>query len=291
MTISGILSSPSQRRVFLFISLLLLAGSIVSVLLIALLAPATPVWNDLRSFLISIVASGVFALTSGLYLTYMFNDPNDLATKFAVLPQDIRKALEEIASNAPNYRIYVRTGRHFRSEILPILIKHARQSQSRMRIEVILLDLRHEELCDRYARFRANSSFDRSLWDLAYVRTEVLSTILALIHASKDNADLLEIGLFLSTRLSAFRIEGSANELLVTREDPKDNAMRYRRSDRDYSAFAMELDWICAEAFQVKKFKHGVLPSTVASIFDDEEILRLESIATARLENPSPYVR
>jgi hypothetical protein len=291
MTLSGVLSSPSQKRIFLFTSVVVLVVSIGGVLLIAVLVPPTPVWSAISNLLISVVASGAFALMSGLYLTYLFVDPNDLATRSAVLPRDIGKALEQIACNATDYRIFVRTGRHFRSDILPLLVKQARQSRQRMRLSVVLLDLRDAAVCERYANFRRTSSFDHKLWSVDYVRKEVLATILALVKASRENPGMIDIELYLTSRLSTFRIEGSADELLVTREDPKDNAMRYRRSDRDYSAFSTELDWICADAFRVRNQEDGTLPSAIASIFDDEAIIRLESGATSSLANPSPYVR
>lgn len=291
MTLSGILSSPSQRRMFLSTSLGVLVVAIVGVFLIASRVPPGPIWGAFSNLLISVVASGAFALMSGLYLTFLFVDPNDLATRTAVLPQDIGTALEKMASDAADYSIFVRTGRHFRSTILPILVKQARKSRRRMRIRVVLLDLRDTALCDRYANFRKTSSFDHKLWSIDYVRTEVLATILALVAESNANPGLIDIDLFLSSRLSTFRIEGTSDELLVTREDPKDNAMRYRRSDRDYSAFATELDWICADASRVENQDDGTLPPAIGSIFDDQAITRLEPQATSSLTDRSPYAR
>ncbi|MDY8110771.1 hypothetical protein U0C82_16645 [Fulvimarina sp. 2208YS6-2-32] len=291
MTLSGVLSSPFQKRIFLFTSFVVLAVSVGGVFLIAILAPPTPIWSALSNLLISVVASGAFALMSGLYLTYLFVDPNDLAARSSILPQDIGTALERIASNATDYRIFVRTGRHFRSDILPILVRQARQSRRRMQVRVILLDLRNAAVCERYANFRRTSSFDHKLWSVDHVRTEVLATILALIQASRENLGLIDIELFLTTRLSTFRIEGTADELLVTREDPKDTAMRFRRSDSDYSAFSTELDWICADAFRVENQGDGSLPTAITSIVYDKEIIRLEPKAKSSLANPSPYVR
>lgn len=291
MKISSILNSPSQKRIFLFTSLFVLAVSIIGIFLIATLVPSTPLWGTFSNLLTSVVASGAFALMSALFLTYFFVDPDDIAKKSAVLPQDIEKALVQIASSANEYTIFARTGRHFRAEILPILVRRARSSRRKMRIRAVLLDLRDVSICTRYANFRRNSSFDKYLWSAEYVRTEVLSTVLALIQASQENPDLIEIELFLSARLSTFRIEGTADELLVTREDPKDHAMRYRKADRDYSAFSTELDWICAEAFRVRNQEDGTFPSGITSIFDDGQITALEPVAKSNLSNASPYAR
>jgi len=292
MTLSGILSSPSQRRIFLLASGAVLLLSTIAILAIAYYAPNKPVWNALNSLFISTVASGAFAVVSGLYITYFFVDPNDIAAKSILLSQDIGEALQAIATNAANYKIFVRTGRHFRAEVLPILSKQARKARCPIKVEVVLLDPRDNAVCERYANYRKASSFDRQLWDTRYVQTEVLATILALIGESQHNPGLVNIDLYLSKRLSTFRIEGSSDEILVTREDPKDTASRYLRNHPDFAAFVTEFIWIRDEAFSVPMEEGGVLPATLLAMFGSHtEIVDLESSAKKAVNSPSPYVR
>jgi len=165
MTLSGILSSPSQRRSFLLSSFLALLLCIVAILAISLFAPNTPVWNALINLAISVVASGVFALVAGLYMLFFFVDPNDIAAESSLLPQDIGSALQAIATKAADYKLFVRTGRHFRAEVLPTLIKQARNTRRPIRVEVVVLDFRDKAVCERYANYRKASSFDRQLWE------------------------------------------------------------------------------------------------------------------------------
>jgi hypothetical protein len=292
MTLSGVLSSPSQRRSFLLASCAVLLLCIIAVFAISLCAPNTPVWNALNNLLISVVASGVFALVAGLYMSYFFVDPNDTAATSILLPQDIGGALQAIARTASEYKIFVRTGRHFRAEILPTLVKQAQAGRRPLRVEVVLLDFRDVEVCARYANYRKLSSFDRQLWDTSYVKKEILATILAVVRASRDNRGLVDVDLFLSRRLSIFRIEGSSEEILVTREDPKDTASRYARIHRDFSAFASEFAWIRDDSFRVPKDETGVLPATLQAIFgEDDEVKSLEHSAKRAINSRSPYVR
>jgi hypothetical protein len=258
MTLSGILGSPSQRRSFLLASTTVLVLCVVASLGVSAFAPSTPVWNTINSLFISVVGSGVFALAAGLYLTYFFVDPNDIGAETILLPQDIGQALQAIASTAADYKIFVRTGRHFRAEILPILIKEARSSRRPIRLEVVLLDFREKGLCEKYANFPKASSFDRQLWNTTYVQKEILATILKLIRASQDNPSIVGIELFLSQRLSTFRIEGSSDEILVTREDPKDMASRYRRAHRDFAAFVTEFLGYGAKLTTLRKVPRAV---------------------------------
>lgn len=292
MSLSGILSSPSQRRSFFFLSVLLLGFGLIGILTIACYAPNTPVWAAVNSFFISIVAGGVFALTSGLYLLYFFVDPNDIAASSILLPKDIGQALEDIAKRAPDYKIFVRTGRHFRAEILPILTKQARQNRLRVGIEVVLLDFRDEAICEKYATYRKTSSFDGKSWCTRYVQVEVLATILKLIEASRENRGLLDIHLFLSRRLSTFRIEGSSDEILVTREDPKDIASRYLRSHHDFPAFVNEFDWVRDEAHEIALSGDDGLPATLPKMLGENALITsLEAQAVQATKARSPYAR
>lgn len=292
MTLSGILSSPSQRRSFLLSSVLLLTSGFIGILVIAILAPNTPVWNAVNSFLISVVAGGAFALVSGLYLLFFFVDPNDIASSSILLPEDIGQTLEDIAKIAPDYKIFVRTGRHFRAKILPIITEKARRSRLRIRIDVVLLDFRDEAICEKYAAYRKASSFDSKFWCVRYVQEEVLATILKLIEASQENRGLLDIHLFLSRRLSTFRIEGSSDEVVVTREDPKDIASRYPRSHRDFPAFVNEFDWIRDESYEVAQGSDNGLPPSLYAMFGENALIRcLEAKAVEATRSGSPYAR
>ena len=292
MTLSGILSSPSQRRHFLFASCVVLFVCIIAIVAIAYLAPSTPVWSALIGLFNSIVASGAFALVSGLYMFFFFVDPNDISAQSALLPRDIGQRLQSIATRARDYKIFVRTGRHFRAEVLPILVKQARKKRRPIRVEVVLLDPLNVIMCEKYANYRKASSFDHHLWDVSYVRKEILATILTLLKVSNDYPDLVMIHLFLSGRLSTFRIEGSSDEILVTREDPKDTASRYLDSHDNFAAFVTEFVWIRDEAKRMTNAETGMLPPTLREIFgDNSEIASLENLADQAVTAPSPYAR
>lgn len=292
MTLSGVLSSPFQRRTFLLVTGLLLAAVFIAVFAISYYAPNTPIWMALNSLLIAVGASGVFSVLAALYVRYFFVDPNDIAATSILLPEDIGQALRTIAAKAVDYKIFVRTGRHFRAEILPMLVNRAREIRTPIRVEVILLDFRDSVLCQKYANYRKDSSFDRQVWDTPYVQKEIVATVLALIRASRENPSLVDIHVFLSKRLSTFRIEGSSDEILVTREDPKDTASRYCRTHRDFGAFVTEFIWIRDEAYCVKKDEATELPPTLREMFGESpELATLEINAKEAIDSPSPYVR
>ncbi|PMU25262.1 MULTISPECIES: hypothetical protein [unclassified Pseudomonas] len=250
MSLSGIFSSAHQRRSFLLASGGLLLLCFLATLWIANRPEQSPSLETFNSFLNSVVASGAFAILSTLYISF-FVDPNEVQKAAVVLPQDISQNLERIVADSVDYQISVRTGRHFRAKTLPRLLEQAKKHRQPIRVDAILLDFRDEAICEQYARFRQSATFDSHLWSVEYVQSEVLATILAIARAKNEYPLLLNVQLYLSKRLSTFRIEGSSQELIVTREDPKDFAYRYHRSHRDYAAYAHELGLIRTEASNV----------------------------------------
>lgn len=292
MNLTSIFSSPTQRKRFIFASLAVVLVFVIVAFLIANYLPPNPNWNTLNNLLISVVASGIFAIFAALYLDYFFVDPSKDHSETTLLPQDIGKNLEQIASSATHYRIYVRTGRHFRAALLPLIQKRAIQDRRPIELEVILLDCRDEKVCQDYADYRSGSSFDHQKWTKKYVQTEILSTVMALSRVAEESSSLVRIKLYLSKRLSAFRIEGSNDEILVTREDPKDKAKRYTSKHLDFGAYLTDFNWIRKEASQIMLNSEAGKVATLRDMFGDNElILMKESSAKKAMSSPSPYAR
>jgi hypothetical protein len=292
MNLATILSSRSQRRAFMLATVLVLATGVALTLLLAAFAPSTPVWNALVGISGSVAAGGVFALLSGFYLWYFFADPNELTAQSYIFPKDIAETLEGIAKTATEYKIFVRTGRHFRAKILPLLVQQARASRSPVRLEVVLLDFRELSLCERYARYRQASSFDGASWNANYVRIEVLATILALMRSVNENCGLIRANLSLSARLSTFRIEGSADALMVTREDPKDAAFKYRRGQAEFAAYSAEFSWVLDEAKHIAGPADGDLWASLRTLFGEGAVTDADELEARKVTGaPSPYVR
>lgn len=290
MDLATILGSRSQRRAFVLATgLVLVVGSLLA-FLVAHNVPETPVWNALVNLLISVPAAGVFALLSGLYIWYFFSDPSKVFTQSYLFPKDISESLAELARHGTGYKIFVRTGRHFRSNILPILIEQARASRNPIRLEVALLDFRNESLRTRYSRYRRSASFDRNNWSPGYVQTEVLATILTVLTALNENDGLISADLYLSPRLSTFRIEGTADALIVTREDPNDAAYRYHRGQPEFAAYSAELRWVFDESERVVSSSGGELPGSLSELFGSDVVTAsLEIAARTATKAQSPY--
>lgn len=293
MSLHGIFSSPSQRRRFLLTSSILILASLFLVLIIFLASPDTRGWNLLLDVLVGMLASAIFVIIAALYVKYFFEDPHDIAFANKLLPADIGPALTEMATTASAYKLFVRTGRHFRADILPLLVDNATRLRRRIEIDVILLDFRNDNVCERYALYRKSSSSDGLNWDRKYVQKEILATILKLLQSKHDHPSFIGINLFLTSRLSTFRFDGSQDQIIVTREDPKDIASRYRSSDSEFAAYLNEFQWSREEACVVNISETKKPPiDKLREMFGDREIIaELQEQAEEAMESPSPYAR
>jgi hypothetical protein len=290
MSIPGMMSSRHQRRLLFLGSTTLLVACCLGVFLLYHLAPDARWSNTLIGFLLSVISSATFALFAVFYMYYFFTDPLEIDAATKLVAQDIWSTLEATAEEATNYKIYVRTGRHFRAEVLPILARTAQRKRHPVSIEAVLLDLRDTNVCQRYAAYRSSASFDRKVWSIDYVQREVLATILALSNAVSRSGGLLSVDLYLTKRLSTFRIEGGEDQLIVTREDPKDIALRYRREQDGFSAFLHEFDWVKQESLKISL--SGESAQAIGHALSAQPLVScLWAAAEGAQEEGSPYAR
>lgn len=293
MPIYHIFSSPSRGRSFLLITAIIFTLFIVLLSSIYYFVLDLPAWELLGHILVTVVSGAISAVVSFAYLQFFSTPPDPTPVRTELASEGISKTLTEMAEGTSEYRLFVRTGRHFRADVLPVLTKNATRNRREVTIEAILLDFRNDHICEKYASYRRSASFDRKLWDRKYVQVEILATIFKLIQTVKEHPSLIRLNLYLSTRLSTFRFDASHDQILVTREDPTDSALRYRSSENEFSAFMNEFNWARDAAFPIR----GVTvtdstKTTIQNIFGDCPIIsELEEKALEAINEPSPYVR
>ena len=285
MSILGIMSSPFQRRLLFCFTLVIIALAGILLYVIFLATSDSRGWNLLMSLLSGVIGSAIFALLSTFFIFYFFTDPFAVEAASHLLPRDIGASLREMAETATEYNLYVRTGRHFRAVILPLLVSRSQQRAMPIRIEVILLDFRDADLCKRYAAYRRTSSFDRKKWDLRYVQVEIMATILALLQAANDG---IGIDLYLSKRLSTFRADGTSDVVIITREDPRDDASKYRRNHQRFAAYQQEFLWVKQDALEIDLKTSTSLHEAFEDTFPTHP---LHEDALRAMSEGSPYER
>ncbi len=293
MSIQGIFSSRSQQRKFLQCSIVIILMILVLLCLIQNFSSDAWGWNLLKDVLIALLASIIFVIVGTLYVKYFFKDPHEIAFASRLLPEDIDSELTKIAKSATEYRLFVRTGRHFRAKILDLVKDNAISNRRLIKIEAILLDFRDCDTCEQYASYRRSSSFDRYLWSKEYVQKQILATIQKMIQVVSDHSEFVQIDLYLNSRLSTFRYDVSQDYIIVTREDPKDVAFRFRNSDKEYAAYSFEFRQVLKDAckFEIGDVKNSPRDK-LRELFGESPIVSdLEEDANIATRERSPYVR
>jgi len=93
--------------------------------------------------------------------------------------------------------------------------------------------------------------------------------------------------------LSIFRIDGTDDEIIVTREDPKDIAFLYKRPDPHFFALLQEFSWVKQEASKMPMILGEDAPVAVLqTVFGDISLFGgLIGDAVEATSKSSPYVR
>lgn len=139
------------------------------------------------------------------------------------------------------------TGTYTRAKTLPQCVEIAknRVGRGRMTINLMILDPSDEQLCRRYARYRATlpEPVDGTGegWTMERTQKESYATVLA-AGWHKRRYDPLEIRVYLTSTMSTFRYDMSDSQLIITQDDPQFPAMVIPKSSQHYDAYATELD-------------------------------------------------
>ncbi len=113
-----------------------------------------------------------------------------------------------------------------------------------------------------------------------------MATILVVLQAANDN---IRIDLYLSKRLSTFRLDGTSDDVIVTHEDPRDDASRYRRSHQRFAAYQQEFLWVKQGASKVDLKRNASLGVAFENTFIRAKTYELLDRAMAAMSEGSPY--
>ena len=155
---------------------------------------------------------------------------------------EIRHHLKESVRNTREYRFRGRSGRFFRSYVLPNLAKDAKAQNRKVRVRVQVLDPRATNICERYAEYRNKlRQEDGDAWTPERIRNESVATIVAAYAWASDHYPV-EISVSLNHWFSLFRLDQSDGVAVLTREDPQAPAIMASKGTSFYDSFSMDFD-------------------------------------------------
>jgi hypothetical protein len=134
------------------------------------------------------------------------------------------------------------TGRHFRSVTLPGLATQSRSTNIHKRAVIQILDPTDQVACEYYAKYRNSlrSAAPDSPWDAQRVRCELCATVIS-AYIWKAKEQLLDVEIGLLAHVSLFRVDLASSLALVTKEDPREPALRFDNGTFFYEAYKEDL--------------------------------------------------
>jgi hypothetical protein len=178
------------------------------------------------------------------------------------------------------------TGSHLRAVTLRECVDAARQANRPVRMQVEIIDPTDEQLCRRYAQYRASLGSERNGSALSpeSVARSAFATVLAICWY-RQRFVLLQPEIGLSKVMTTFRWDISPTFALMTQEDPSAPAMFFDEAMSHYRAYWREL----AMSFeQTRRLDLAVLADVP---LDDEPTGEQVTQLFARLGLESPILR
>jgi hypothetical protein len=156
---------------------------------------------------------------------------------------EIAQAHAEARRSTDRWMFKGGTGTYLRAMTLPDLILAARRERKALLVRLEIIDPTHIGVCEAYVRFRRSVSDapdgTGEYWTVDRTRKESYATILAACW-HRQRFSLLDIDLGLSSTMTTFRWDLSANHVIITVEDPN-RALMSRRGSFYYDHCATEL--------------------------------------------------
>lgn len=140
----------------------------------------------------------------------------------------VGQVLEEARRNTDRWFFKGGTGTYIRAFTLPECVAAARRDRRTLLFRIEIIDPANEAVCGAYAQHR-RSVDDRpdpagEAWTLERTRKEAYATILAACW-HKQRWSMLDIDIGLSQTMTTLRYDLSASHAVVTRDDPRGEAL------------------------------------------------------------------
>lgn len=181
----------------------------------------------------SLVASGFiwFVTPSGL-------DSNDVNV---ISSHDIKDFLNSMINGTERFSYYGHTARWNRAVTFQKIMEQAEDLRVTKYIDLIILDPDDTSACSLYASFgHGERKKGRKIQSETDVRIELLTTFLCCLEINKS--PFIEIGLYVTDRVSISRFDISDNALMLTKPYQGDPALYFPKNTFFYSSYKEEFN-------------------------------------------------
>jgi hypothetical protein len=190
----------------------------------------------------NIVATALAATGLALLLFKIFPPPPRPAIVENVQAHEITGLLAEAIPKSKNWWFDGSTGRFQRAETLREMGKWARLDGTSREMTIVILDPQDEELCRRYANYRAGlqSGLNKN-WTVDAVRHDIYATLLAALRFNETEPISVTLGL--KSTMSILRYDLSDARIVITKEGKADPAITCPAKSFYYDTYLEQLRW------------------------------------------------
>jgi hypothetical protein len=190
----------------------------------------------------------------GQFMTSMEATVEGLTTVSTLKGASRSQAFEDARKHTDRWMFKGGTGTYTRAVTLPECVRSARQERRNLLVRLEIIDPTDESLCEKYIRYRTSLSSEPDgtgeIWTTDRARKESFATLLAALWY-RQNFQLLDIAIGLSSNMSTFRFDLSSSCIIITQDDPEFPAVRIANESPLYDGFATELSTSLSQARQV----------------------------------------
>ncbi|MER9074462.1 hypothetical protein NKH80_16855 [Mesorhizobium sp. M0904] len=215
------LGSPYARKWFFWGFICLCVGCLAVIGLERNLMPKGILQDVVDGVFMQVLTGSLIILAFyGIYVHFIGPNPG-LREVTAVRPRDISGRMKELPVAARSYMFWGRSGSYFRSEPLLKLDEQAKVQKRNIDVEVVLPDPMDERLIRSYRDILSSLGEDS---DGNPLLANVLATSMACAIVSANNK-YINIRVYYSKFLPAFRVDLSDNGAIMTQDDKAKSAL------------------------------------------------------------------
>ena len=166
----------------------------------------------------------------------------------------VAQVLEEARRDTDRWFFKGGTGTYIRARTLPECVANARRERRTLLFRLEILDPTNVEVCEAYARHRRSVSEGPDAtgepWTLERTRKEAYASILAACW-HKQRFAMLDIDIGLAQTMTTLRYDLASSKVVVTRDDPRGEALVIDHNKFYYSWVSAELQTSLEQARRV----------------------------------------
>lgn len=270
MKIEDLKNSPYKFKVFLSLSIV---GLVILLFINFYILPTymgtNPSLKDTTFSVINNITALILSSLGAILFLYYFTPKvmNETDIKI-IMPSDLKNYLNYILNNTKSYSYLGHTARWTRSTTLPKLYSIAKAENDTKIVNIVIINPNKDKLLNYYKDFgHGQRSKGNKIKEAKDVQKELLTTILICYLFNKK--DFFQIKLYLSSKISLFRIDMSEDSAIMTKPYPLEPGVMFYKKTFFYKSYAEEI--------KIAQEQSKLLDFNKANFNIDEENINIEN--------------